>query len=83
MNKVLVKVFFPKINEQYEIWIPLNKKVYSVITLILKGINELHYDIYKFEKLPALYDRITGNQYQLDNYIQDTDIRNGSELIII
>ena len=82
-NKVLVKVFFPKIDKQYDVYIPLNKKVYAVINLLLKGLNDLNNDIYQTSNLPVLYNRYSGKHYDLNLLIQDTDIKNGTELIIM
>ena len=41
MDKVLVKISFPVIEEKHEIWLPTNKKIYSIIMLLLKMLNEL------------------------------------------
>lgn len=83
MNKVLVKVFFPKIDKKYEVWIPLNKKIYSVISLLLKGVNEVNNDIYKSKDIPMLYNRKNGEYYDLNSLVQETNIKNGTELILI
>ena len=40
-NKVLVKLYVPTLEEQYDIWIPINKKIYNVIELLTKTINEI------------------------------------------
>ena len=45
MNKVLVNIFFPKIDKKYDVWIPLNKRIYNIIELLLKGVNELNDEI--------------------------------------
>ena len=82
-NKVLVKVFFPKIDKQYDVYIPSNKRIYDVINLLLKGVNDMNNDIYKVKNFPILYNRASGKHYDLDLLIYDTDIKNGSELIIM
>ena len=55
MNKVLVKLYVPTIEEQYDIWIPGDRKIYSAIKLISRTINELTYGEYNPKKLPVLY----------------------------
>ena len=60
MNKVLVNIFFPRIGKYYDIWIPLNKKLYKVITLLIKGVNELNDGIYTMDEIPILYNKETG-----------------------
>lgn len=83
MNKVLVKMFFPRIDKQYELWLPLNKRLHCIISLILKGVNDLNDGIYEYDDLPILYNRATGEYYDINCIIQDTNIRNGTELILM
>ena len=83
MNRVLVKIFFPKIDKQYEVWIPLNKKISTIISLLLKGLNEMNDGIYTPKDMPILYNKITGKNYDVNKFVQDTDIKNGTELILI
>jgi hypothetical protein len=41
MNKVLIKLYVPMIEAQYDVWIPVNKKIYKVIRLLTKAVCEL------------------------------------------
>ena len=41
MNKILVEIYIPIIEEKYDVWLPKNKKIYNIIELLLKGIYEL------------------------------------------
>ena len=83
MNKVLVKVYVPIIEEQYDILIPVNRRIYNVIKLISKAINELSNGYYVPTKTPVLYDKITATPYDENLSIRESDIRNGTELILI
>ena len=40
MNKVLVRLCVPMIDEEYDIWIPVNKKIDTIITLLVKAVKE-------------------------------------------
>lgn len=83
MNKVLVKVFFPQIDKDYDIWIPLNRRIYDIISLLSKGVNELNDGIFQPKEIPTLYNRLTGEYYDLNIIVKNTNIRNGTELIMI
>ncbi len=83
MNKVLVRVFFPQIDKWYEIWIPINKKVSSVIQLLSEGVNDLNDGNFPFSDSLILYNRQTGDYYDPDSLVKYTDIKNGTELILI
>ena len=82
MDKVLVKISFPVIEEKHEIWLPTNKKIYSIIMLLLKMLNELE-EAEKSNNMPSLYNRYTGECYDMNLRVIDTDIKNGTELILI
>ena len=83
MNKVLVKVFFPQIDRCYETWIPLNKTIYEINNLLAKGANDLNNGSFKYSDSLILYDRKTGNYYDWNSIVSETNIKNGTELILI
>jgi len=83
MNKILVKVYVPIIEEQYDILIPLNRRIYNVIKLLVKAINELSNGNYEPKNAPTLYDKITAIPYDENLSILESNIRNGTELILL
>ena len=83
MNKVLVKLYVPTVEKEYDIWIPLNRRIYTVIKLIVKAINELTNGEYSPAKFPMLYDRKTAKLYDINLTVGETTIRNGTEIILI
>ncbi len=83
MNKILVKLYVPIIEEEYDVWIPLNKRVYNVINLLIKAVYEFSGGYYKPNKMPLLYDKLTAKPYELNQSIKEANIRNGSEIILI
>ena len=83
MNKVLVKLLVPTLGEEYEIWLPLNKRIINVIKLLIKSVSELSDGEYAPTKLPILYDRKSGMPFDVNAIVNDTTIRNGSEVILI
>ncbi len=83
MNKVLVKVYVPMLEKQYEIWLPPQKRIFNVIVMITKAINELNDGYFTPKTMPTLYDKITSKPYDVRLSIKESTIRNGSELILI
>ncbi len=83
MDKVLVKIYVPRIEEIYDVWIPSNKKIYEIILLLVKAINELNNGKFTPIKAPLLYDKITGKEFDINQILKDTSIRNGTEVILI
>ncbi len=82
-EEVLVKLYVPMMDEQYDIWIPLDKKIHKIISLLVKSVNELTKGYYTPTKMPILYDRITAEAFDINLKVIETEIRNGTELIMI
>ena len=83
MNRVLVRLYVPLLEEQYDIWIPINRSVFYVIKAFLAGIDSINKINYIYDgKIPKLYNKSTADCYNMNSRIIDTDIRNGTELII-
>lgn len=82
-NKVLVKILLPEIDQNYDMYIPINRKVGNTIQLINKMLFELTNGEYVGSKHQALYDEFSGRTYPNDILVRDTNIRNGSWLILI
>lgn len=83
MNEILVKLYVPMVDEQFDIWIPLDKKIHTIIKLLVKAVNEFTKGYYMPSKMPYLYDRITAKAFDINLTLVETEIRNGSELIMI
>ena len=83
MDSVLVKLYVPKLEEIYDVWIPVHKRIYNVIFLLVKAINELNDNCYKPTKMPMLYDKLTAEAYDVNLIVKESTIRSGTEIILI
>lgn len=83
MNKVLVKVYVPILEEIYDVWIPAHRRIYNVIFLLVKAINELNDNCYKPNRMPMLYDKLTAEAYDVNLRVKESTIRSGTEVILI
>lgn len=81
-NKVLVKIYVPNIDEEYEIFIPTNESISKVLSLIVKSIQELA-DIQLEDKEHYLFDPEKSQMYMSDQIVRDTNIKNSKRLILI
>ena len=75
MNKVLVYVYVPLIEQEYNLFIPINRKIGLIKKIIANSIIELSDNNYEVE--------YSYNLYNDSSYVIDTDIRNGSKLILL
>ncbi len=83
MDNVLVKLYVPMLEEIYDVWIPSHKRIYNVIILLVKAINELNNNCYNPTEMPMLYDKLTAEMYDVNLRVKETSIRSGAELILL
>ncbi len=83
MNKVLVKVFIPLMDLQYEAKLPPNKRIYNIIKMLVKGVNEFSGGYYKPKHMPILYNKENANFYDINLTVKEAGIKNGEEIILI
>ncbi len=83
MNKVLVYVYVPLIEQEYNLFIPINRKIGLIKKIIVNSIIELSDANYKIDTTFDLYNKITNRVYDDDAYVINTDIRNGTKLILL
>lgn len=81
--KILVKVLVPEIEKTYEVYIPINRTVKQVYELLNKMIIEDTLGQYPVKEKVHVCNRFTSELYYPDDYIRDTTIRNGTQIVII
>jgi len=83
MNKILIIVYIPLIEQEYDIYIPINKKIGTIKNTIIKSIVELSDGNIKNTSNLKLYDKETTNIYDNNIMVKDSGIKNGSKLILM
>ena len=81
-SKVLVKIVVFSIEKEFDCFLPINEKIYNIKKIIIKylfdnSISEDEYNKY------ALINGRTSRIYNNNDRIGNTDIRNGTEIIIL
>ena len=83
-NKILVKVIPLELDKSYDVFIPVNEYIFKISKMITKvAYNILGFDVNIMTKEYFLVNRKTGRIYKNNELVIDTDIRNGTELILI
>lgn len=83
MDKVLVSVYVPYIEQSYDLYIPINKKIIYIKKLIVSSIIELTDNNFKANNDICLSNKNSNKIYYDDEFVIDTDIRNGTKLILM
>ena len=82
-NKVLVYLSVPEIDKTYDLYLPINKKVGNIINLINKAIYEMTDGEFQLSNCNSLYNVVTKEKYKSDILLANTNIRNGTSLILL
>ena len=82
-NKVLVELVVPEIDKTYQIYLPINKKIGNIINLLNEAVFELSNGELPQSKSNSLYNVDTLEKYLPDILLINTNIRNGTRLVLI
>ncbi len=82
-NKILVEIVVPEISQTFDVYLPINKKIGNIIALLNKAINELTNNCFPISQNKILYNMVTKEIYQSDILLFNTNVRNGSRLILL
>lgn len=80
-NKVLVELIVPSLDEIYNIYIPINKKIGNIIHLLNKSLYDLTNGLFLPSDTNFLYDN-QGERYDINLLVRETNIRNGSSIVL-
>ncbi|MBQ2640051.1 MAG: hypothetical protein IJF92_04780 [Bacilli bacterium] len=82
-NKILIELYIPLIERNYDLYIPINKKVGTIKKLIERGLVELTDKAYVVKEDANFYSKETGKIYDVNETVRDTDLKNGSKIVLI
>lgn len=82
-NKVLVNVIVPYLERDFEMYIPINRRIHSIIKLIEKALNEITNGYYPFKENSVIIDKETGIVFDINITVKESRIMNGSKIILI
>lgn len=80
-NKILVLLYIPIIDKEYSVLLPIGKTMGAIkfyLIDIIASLNEL-----KFVDDMDLYDKETRKKYSDDSLLKDTNIKNGTKLVLL
>ena len=82
-NKVLVTVNVPSLEKKYDVYIPVNRKIHSVIEMIKNILYSVSQGAFNMNNEYLLYNAEDGTMYDINLLVRDTNIRNGSYVILL
>ncbi len=82
MDKILVSIYVLRIDETYDIYIPINKNAKEVLDLIQKEIVILSNENYIINEKAMLYTE-DGTVINTNNMVRFSGLTNGQKLLLV
>lgn len=83
MNKVLVEVLLPASGEVYDVRISLDSQLGEVAMLIVKQLEDLSNGRFIANDTTVLCDAESGKILDINKFVAELGIKNGSRLMLI
>ncbi len=78
--KVMCEMTFPSLETTMDVTLPINKSIYYICEMLNKLIKEEITSEYKVKENSILINKRTGQIYDKNTLLKDTDIKNGTKL---
>lgn len=82
-NKVLIRIIMPILDESFNCFIPVNEVIWKLKKLIIKSISDLSGLSLDMRADYVMINKDNGRIYKSNEIVINTDIRNGSELVMM
>ncbi len=82
-NKILIKLYVPTLDFEYEIFIPTNEIVKKVVDLIVTVVDEMCDDALPDDVPYYLFDPETSQVYANASIVRDTNMINDKRIMLI
>ena len=83
MNKILINLYVPNLNQHYDLFIPVNEFIWKINKLVVKSISDLSDGKLLMNQNYAIANIETGKIYDNNDIVINTDIRNTSKLALV
>lgn len=82
-NKVLIRIIMPILDESFNCFIPVNEVIWKLKKLIIKSISDLSGLSLDMRADYVMINKDNGRIYKSNEIVINTDIRNGSEIVMM
>lgn len=80
--RVYIIIETPILDKKYELLVPIDRRIHELINLLRSNIPELSENYYN-NHTPNLYNKLTGEIYDMNLIIKNSNIKTGTKLILI
>ena len=83
MDKILVTVRVPRLEESFDFLIPIHKKIGNVILALEKLVYDQSKEYFVKEESHHLYEMETGLMLESQKIVKEVGLKNGSIIILV
>ncbi len=80
--RVYVIVEAPILDKKFEMLVPIDRRIHELITILKKTIPSLNESYYASHS-PSLYNKSTGEIYDMNLIIKNSNIKTGTRLLLV
>lgn len=80
--RVYVIIEIPLLDRKYELLVPSDRRLHELISALKKTTPELSQNYYS-KNIPFIYNKSTGEMYDMNLIIKDSNIKTGTRLLLI
>ena len=80
--RVYVIIEAPILDKKYEILVPIDRRIHDLIETLKKAIPELNKGYYE-KNIPNIYNKSTGDLYEINTIIKNSNIKTGTRLVLL
>ncbi len=81
-EKYLVEVSVPELDQTFDIFLPYNKCIGNIIVLLNKSLEDISNGAFTASDKNFLYNKTTGERYDINLPVKKTNIKNGTRLVL-
>ena len=80
--RVFVVIEMPILDRKYELFIPIDRRIHDIIRILKNTIPDLSNDYYENNE-PNIYSKSSGEIYDMNLIIKNSNIKMGTRLILL
>ncbi len=80
--RVYIMLEVPILDKKYELLVPIDRRIHDLIDTLTVNVPELRENYYR-DKKPHLYNKTSGELYDMNLIIKNSNIKTGTRLLLI
>lgn len=80
--RVYIMLEVPILDKKYELLVPIDRRIHDLVEVLTVNIPELKENYYQ-NREPNLYNKTSGELYDMNQIIKNSNIKTGTRLLLI